>query len=208
MKAKLDAIMSALEEKTGASWKCYDCEEDGGCYEITTYSPAGENVVIVLRGGNLTALADDASEAWEAFDWEEHASRILVAKRSGDAEEQRFYASAPNTLGELIKDAGVIDDMYKALYYELRDAAQKEGGAMNFTREEGIALLDILVSAYSQVMEKGYYRALTGAEFAKEIRLHYGQDATRHRVAAELAKKYVGSISLRADGYLKWEVAR
>lgn len=126
MKERLDAIMSALEEKTGASWNCYDCEEDGGCYEITTHSPAGENVVIVLRGGNLTALADDANKAWEAFDWEEHASRILVAKRCGNADEQRYYASAPDNLAELIKDAGVIDDFYKALYYELRDAAQKE----------------------------------------------------------------------------------
>ena len=126
MKARLDAIMSALEEKTGATWKCYDCKEDGGCYEITTYSPAGENVCITLRGGNLTALAQDANEAWEAFDWEEHASRILVAKRCGTADEQRYYASAPDSLAELIKDAGLIDDMYKALYYELRDAAQKE----------------------------------------------------------------------------------
>ncbi len=75
------------------------------------------------------------------------------------------------------------------------------------TRDEAIVLLDCFVSAYSHVLTRGYYRAHTGKEFAEEIRRCYSQENARNRLAAEIAERFVKSVSVRADGYTKWEVA-
>ena len=122
-KRKLDAIMDALEDGTGVTWKIYDCHEKGGCYEISTYSPAGENVLITIRGATFDALANDAKEARECFDAEEHAAQILTAKRTGDENARRFYASAPDSLRALLEDAEAIDGMYVKLISALEKAA-------------------------------------------------------------------------------------
>lgn len=124
MKARLDAIMDKLSEQTDATWSCYDC--GGDCYEISTYSPAGENIIITICGGNLTALKEDANAAWVNFDKTEHAAAIFLAKRRGTPDEVRYYADAPDDLDALLEDAKEIDILYRALYYALRDAAQKE----------------------------------------------------------------------------------
>ena len=128
MKAKLESICSALEVSTGASWSVYDC--GGGDYEFNTYSPAGENVIITLYGVTLAGLAENAGEAWEAFDEEEHAAEILLAKRSGNAEKMRYYAAAPDSLRELLEDAEAVKTMsYGALRDALEAAARAESEA-------------------------------------------------------------------------------
>lgn len=126
MSRRLDKIMDALADKTDATWSCYDCDEDGGCYEISTYSPEGENVIITIRGDSLAKLAKDAKEAWDNFDADEHAAEIICAKRSGSKHEREYYAAAPDNLRDLMKDAEAIKAMYKALHDALLDAAGKK----------------------------------------------------------------------------------
>lgn len=122
MKAMKNKLESVLED-----WRVYDCEERGGCYEVESWSPAGEDVVIVIRGATLAELAEDAKEAWEYFDAEEHASEILVAKRSGNEHAKRFYAAAPDSLRELLEDAEAIKAMYQQVYERLLASAGAEG---------------------------------------------------------------------------------
>lgn len=121
MKNTLEKIIDKLEDNTGATWSVYDC--GGGLFEISTYSPAGENVIINLDGSTLAELAKDARSAAEAFDAEEHAAEILVKKRSGTENERRFYAAAPDGLRDLLEDAEAIAGLYKALENELKAAA-------------------------------------------------------------------------------------
>lgn len=121
MKKQLEKITATLEESTGATWSVYDCGD--GNKEFSTYSPAGENVIITIYGETVAALAEYAKESWDLFDAEEHAAEILIAKRSGDENKKRFYASAPDSLCELLEDAEAIDSLYKALYDALTAAA-------------------------------------------------------------------------------------
>ena len=114
--------MSKLEDKTGATWNLYYSFGDSSP-EISTYSPAGENVLICLNGSTLAELANDAREAREDFNPEEHAVQILTAKRSGTENERRFYAAAPDSLRDLLEDAEAIAGLYKALENELKAAA-------------------------------------------------------------------------------------
>lgn len=122
MKNTLEKIIDKLENDTGATWSVYDC--GGGSFEISTYSPAGENVIISLDGSTLAELANDARNAAEAFDAEEHAARILTAKRSGTENERRFYAAAPDGLRDLLEDAEEIAKLHKALFQALKTAAE------------------------------------------------------------------------------------
>lgn len=122
MKTTLKKIMSKLEAKTGETWNLYYSFGDSSP-EISTYSPAGENVLICLSGSTLAELANDARAAREAFNPEEHAVQILTAKRSGTENERRFYAAAPDSLRDLLEDAEAIAGLYKALENELKAAA-------------------------------------------------------------------------------------
>ena len=124
MKDKLTKKERQLTTRMGAlldGWRimpCGDC-----CWELENWSPSGEDVIITLRGHSLDELAKDAEEAWVCFDAEEHAAEILVAKRSGNADAQRFYAAAPDSLRALLEDAEAIDGMYQRVYATLYDAA-------------------------------------------------------------------------------------
>jgi hypothetical protein len=120
MKNTLEKIIDKLENGTGATWSVYDC--GGGSFEFSTFSPVGENVIISLFGSTLAELAADAKEAAEVFDAEEHAAKILVAKRSGTADERRFYAAAPDSLRELLEDAEAIKALYESLAAALCNA--------------------------------------------------------------------------------------
>ena len=121
MKNQLEKIVSALGKSTGAAWHVYDCGD--GNKEFSTYSPAGENVIITIYGETVAALAEYAKESWDLFDADEHASEILIAKRSGDKDKERFYAAAPDSLRELLEDAEAIKALYKSLYDALTAAA-------------------------------------------------------------------------------------
>lgn len=122
MKNTLEKIIDKLENDTGATWSVYDSGD--GLFELSTYSPAGENVIINLFGLTLAELANDARNAAEAFDAEEHAAQILVAKRSGTENERRFYAAAPDSLRDLLEDAEEIAKLHKALFQALKTAAE------------------------------------------------------------------------------------
>ena len=122
MKNTLEKIIDKLENDTGATWSVYDSGD--GSFELSTYSPAGENVIINLDGSTLAELANDARNAAEAFDAEEHAARILTAKRSGTENERRFYAAAPDGLRDLLEDAEEIAKLHKALFQALKTAAE------------------------------------------------------------------------------------
>lgn len=121
MKNQLEKIVESLEGSTGAAWSVYDCGD--GDFEFSTYSPAGENVIITLYGTTLAGLAENAKEALEYFDADEHAAEILIAKRSGDKDKERFYAAAPDSLRELLEDAEAIKALYKSLHDALKAAA-------------------------------------------------------------------------------------
>lgn len=132
MKGKTDMkelLESVLETEFSApddsSWRVYDCEMEGGCYELSGYSPAGENVIFTLWGDGLPTLAADAREAWENFDAEEHAAEILIEKRTGDGDVRRFYAAAPDSLRALLEDAEAIKAMYGRVADALEAAAER-----------------------------------------------------------------------------------
>ena len=115
---QLTARMGALLK----DWRIMPC--GNYCWEVENWSPCDEDIIITLRGKTLGELAHDAEEAWENFDADEHAAEILTAKRGGDEAARRFYAAAPDSLSELLKDAEAIDAMYKAVYVTLDNAAR------------------------------------------------------------------------------------
>lgn len=126
MKEKLEKIAAALENETGAGWKVYDCGE--GNYELSTYSPAGENVVITLYGETLAGIAENAGEAFDAFDADGHAAEIYYLKHEGHDYQREFYAGAPDNLRELLEDAEAIKTM---IFGALRDALEAAAKAEN-----------------------------------------------------------------------------
>ena len=122
MKSILEKIIEDLSDSSDATWSLYG---DKGSFEISTYSPAGENVIIAIEGTTLSELEESAREAWEWFDAEKHAAKILIAKRAGTKEEKRFFASAPDSLKALLEDANAIDRVYQTLYAALQRARKE-----------------------------------------------------------------------------------
>lgn len=109
----LKAVVAELDREGDTAWELHIYERDS--YDVETWSNEGENIIISLSGQTLAELAADAKEAAEAFDAEEHAAHILVAKRDGNEDEQRFYAGAPDSLYALLRDAEQIQGIYNAL---------------------------------------------------------------------------------------------
>lgn len=126
MKNRLEKLLSNMCLHKGgdtSNWGVYDCKEDGGCYELEQWSDAGEDVIITIRGTTLFELAEDARKAWENFDADEHAAEIYLAKRSASKHEREFYAAAPDTMRELLRDARNIKAMHRWVYRALYKAA-------------------------------------------------------------------------------------
>jgi hypothetical protein len=118
-----------LEKLLGdKGWRVYDC--GGNDFELSNWSNAGENVIISIRGENLSELVADARSAWENFNADEHAAEILIAKRSVDKRKRDYYAAAPDTLTELLRDANHIKSMHNYVYRRLFDYARKAGGCV------------------------------------------------------------------------------
>lgn len=90
-------------------------------FTVEKWSPAGEDWPISLSGSTLCEVAADLDQYIQNYDPEEHASEILVAKRSGSEDARRFYAAAPDSLRELLDDA----ECMKRECEELRDALYK-----------------------------------------------------------------------------------
>ena len=95
-------------------------------YDISRHSPAGEEVVMSLQGENLGEMATCAEEYYNGFDADDHAAVIYHQKHYGTPDEQRFYASAPGDLSDLIEDARIIDNWYYEVGHALRRAWEKE----------------------------------------------------------------------------------
>lgn len=123
MKNKLEKIVESLMKSTDATWSVSDCGD--GNYEFSTYSPAGENVIITLYGETLAGLAKNAAEAVEAFDADGHAAEIYYLKHEGRDDQRQYYAAAPDSLRELMEDAEAIGGMYQQLADVLELAAMK-----------------------------------------------------------------------------------
>lgn len=105
-------------------WEVSSCGD--GDFELSSYSPAGENIVMSLDGDTLDEMARFAESYYNDFDPQDHAAQIYHAKHYGSADEQRFYAGAPEDLEDLIADAKEIDEMYYAVYQALYSAWQEE----------------------------------------------------------------------------------
>lgn len=109
-------------EKMFPDWKIYQYSDEGS-FDFSGYSPEGENVIVTISGSTFAELASDAAEEYERFDADDHAAQIYHAKHYGSADEQRFYASAPEKLKDLLKDARAIKRMLKEVAMALEVAA-------------------------------------------------------------------------------------
>lgn len=114
-------------EKILPEWSVYAESED--MFELSRHSPQGEEVLLDLQGKTLEELSDSAFQVYDEFDADDHASEIYHAKHHGDENARRFYASAPDDLGMLLRDAKAIDEMYYEVGDKLRQASiETEGG--------------------------------------------------------------------------------
>ncbi len=95
-KGQWDRLTAELDELL-PDWIVHESGPSG--YDLESWSPAGENVVISLSGESLHELAEDARRALEGFD-----------------------AEAPGLLRDLLADAEAIRAMYAAVV----DALGKE----------------------------------------------------------------------------------
>lgn len=87
-------------------WKI---EENDECFDISNYSPAGEDLCEAIWDDksiveNLQAIADD-------FDPEEHADMWYNMRACGQ----------PTSLRELLKDADAIKKMYETLLQKFKE---------------------------------------------------------------------------------------
>ena len=129
-KSMIDRIESILESVTipgngieSPDWSVSGSPAEG--WEFECYSPQGEDVIFSANGRTLGEIAEDAWTGAEAFDAEEHAAAILIAKRTGDEDTRRYYASAPDSLRALLEDADWIDAAQSALANALKEAFEK-----------------------------------------------------------------------------------
>ncbi len=118
----LEMIKEALPdwgvENVGSVDECGDC-----LYEIYRHSPDGEEVLMTIQGSTLGEMSDSAFAYYDDFDADDHAAEIYHAKHHGTESERRFYASAPDDLEALMKDARAIDEMYYDVGDRLRAAS-------------------------------------------------------------------------------------
>lgn len=95
-------------------------------FYITRHSPAGEEVVMSLQGENLGEMATFAENYYNDFDADDHAAVIYHLKHYGTPDEQKFYASAPGDIDDLLRDSRTIDNWYYEVYSRLREAWDEE----------------------------------------------------------------------------------
>ena len=114
-------------EKMESLFPDWDVSSFGdGDFELSSHSPAGENVIMSLAGDTFDEMARLAASYYDDFDPQDHAAQIYHAKHYGSEDEQRFYAGAPADLEDLLEDAKAIDEMYYAVYTALIRAWEEE----------------------------------------------------------------------------------
>ena len=104
-------------------WEVSSCGD--GDFELSSYSPAGENIVMSLDGDTFDEMARFAEGYYNDFDPQDHAAQIYHAKHYGTEDDQRFYAGAPDDLEDLLEDAKAIDEMYYSVYQKLCKAYEE-----------------------------------------------------------------------------------
>ena len=109
-------------KKMFPDWKIYQYSDEGS-FDLSGYSPEGENIVVTISGSTFAELARDAAVEHERFDADDHAAQIYHAKHYGSDDEQRFFAGAPEKLKDLLKDARAIKRMLKEVAMALEVAA-------------------------------------------------------------------------------------
>ena len=120
-------VSEELLQRVLPEWHVYAEADD--MFELSRHSPLGEEILLDVQGKTLDELADSAFQYYDDFDADDHASEIYHAKHHGDENARRFYASAPDDLGMLLKDARDIDNMYYEVGDKLRQASiEMEGG--------------------------------------------------------------------------------
>ena len=119
-------ITKEMLEKLLPDWSV-SIDVDGYSFELETHSPSGEDVLLTIQGDTFEEMAKSVEEYYNDFDPEDHAAVIYHAKHYGTPEEQRFYASAPGGLEELLVDARWIDNAYWQVLEVLRK--EYENGA-------------------------------------------------------------------------------
>ena len=131
------SVTKEMLEKILKDWRvrAYD---DEGSFDLSQHSPEGEEVFISLQGRTLDEMADSVEEYRRDYDADDHAAQIYHAKHYGSADEQRFFAPAPESLEDLIKDAKAIDRMYQSLARKLRSAAKRTRRARRARKPEKV----------------------------------------------------------------------
>ena len=99
-------------------WKVCVSGED---VELTRHSPEGEHVCVSLKIGTASEMANQASAYYDDFDPDDHAAQIYHAKHYGTDDQKRFFASAPDSLEDLVADAHAIDNLYYGVYKALKN---------------------------------------------------------------------------------------
>ena len=82
-------------------WEVSSCGD--GDFELSSYSPAGENIVMSLDGDTFDEMARFAEGYYNDFD----------------------PAGAPDDLEDLLEDAKAIDEMYYSVYQKLCKAYEE-----------------------------------------------------------------------------------
>ena len=117
-------ITKEILEKLLPDWGVTQYED--GSFELETHSPEGEDVLLTLQGDTFEEMTRFVEGYYDDFDPDDHAAQIYHAKHYGTAEEQRFYAPAPESLEDLLEDARWIDNAYWQVREKLLEASQKE----------------------------------------------------------------------------------
>ena len=111
-------------EKLLPDWGVSEFED---YFELCSHSPEGEEIDVPLeKGKTLSEMAMVLYERYNNFDPEHHAAMIYHRKHYGSKEQQEFYAGAPGSLEDLIKDARAIDNMYYEAGKALEDAGKEK----------------------------------------------------------------------------------
>lgn len=107
-------------EKLLPDWNVSDFQD--GSFDLSRYSPEGEDVFVSIRGDTYGELHSKAKDEYERFDPEDHAAQIYHVKHYGSEEERRYFAPAPDSLQDLLEDAKAIKEMLRELAKVLEDA--------------------------------------------------------------------------------------
>ena len=118
------SVTKEMLERILKGWRVCAYGDDDS-FDLLQHSPEGEEIVVSLQGGALDEMADFVEEYRQDYDAEDHAAQIYHAKHYGSEDERRFFADAPESLEDLLRDAKAIDRMYQSLARKLRSAAKR-----------------------------------------------------------------------------------